>query len=188
MFYPRCRTAFVVALAFGLPLLAEDAPHGLSNFYQVNDHIYRGGQPSDEGFKSLAKLGVKTILDLRESGDRSASESAEVTSLGMHYVNIPLAGFAAPSAEQVSKVLALFSDSSAGPVFVHCRRGADRTGTMIALYRIEHDHWDNGKALDEAKSFKMARWEIRMKSYVLHYHPKVIEAAASGQSSALATQ
>ena len=174
-----CRRAAVLLFLIGLPIVAADAPAGLKNFQQVSDHIYRGAQPSSEGFQSLAKLGVKTVIDLRESGGRSRDEAKLVQALGMRYVNIPMDGYSAPTQAQVSKVLALFNDSSAGPLFVHCRRGADRTGTMIAIYRIGHDHWDNQKALAEAQTYKMAGWEILMQSYVMHYQTVVEPAPAS---------
>jgi len=76
----------------------------------------------------------------------------------------------------IAKVLALFDDSSAGPVFVHCRRGADRTGTMLAVYRIVHDHWENAKALAEAKVFGMSWTERAMQSYILHYQAPQVAA------------
>jgi protein tyrosine/serine phosphatase len=94
----------------------------------------------------------------------------------MHYVNVPLGGFKAPTAEQVSKLLTILENQSDGPVFVHCRRGADRTGTIVALYRIEHDHWGNEKALDEAKTMKMAASERLMRDLILDYKP--VEVAA----------
>lgn len=155
-------------LAFG-PVLAAQEPAGLHNFHQVNEHIYRGAQPSREGFHSLASLGVKTVIDLRNSGGNSAEERKVVEANGMHYVSMPLDGFMAPSTVQVSKLLALLNDQSAGPLFVHCRRGADRTGTIVALYRITHDHWDNRKALDEAAADGMSGAEVLMKRFVLGY-------------------
>jgi tyrosine-protein phosphatase SIW14 len=174
-----CRRAGIFLLALGLPLLGADPPAGLKNFQQVNDHIYRGAQPSGEGLRSLANLGVKVVIDLRESGARAREEARQVQSFGMRYVNVPMNGIAAPTREQTSQVLALLNDPAAGLVFVHCRRGADRTGTMIALYRISHDHWDNRRALKEAKSYKMAGWERLMQSYVMHYRPG--DEAASPQ-------
>jgi protein tyrosine/serine phosphatase len=54
-------------------------------------------------------------------------------------------------------------------VFVHCRRGVDRTGTIVACYRIAHDHWENRKALAEAEANGMSWTEIAMKYYVLGY-------------------
>ena len=171
-----CQAASFVLLAVALPLAAADLPAGLQNFEQVNEHLFRGAQPSGEGFRSLQALGVKVVLDLRESGSRSRAEAAQVQALGMRYVNIPLSGISAPSAAQTAQILALFNDANSGPVFVHCRRGADRTGTMVAIYRISHDHWDNARALAEARSHKMAGWEKLMQSYVLNYRPDVLAA------------
>jgi protein tyrosine/serine phosphatase len=159
---------------------AQSNVAGVPNFHQVNDHVYRGAQPTDQGFQSLAKLGVKTIVDLRESGDRSASEKKTVEAAGMHYLSFPMAGYSVPSADVMTKLLALFEDVKAGPVFVHCRRGADRTGTVLAVYRMAHDHWENAKALAEAKAFGMSWTERAMQSYITHY--KVAEPAAAASA------
>jgi len=156
-------------LAFGSLALAQQQPAGVPNFHQVSDNVYRGAQPSKQGFQSLAHLGVKTIIDLRGEGGRSAEEQKAVEAAGMHYIAFPLSGYSAPSDQQVSKLLAMLNDGNAGPVFVHCRRGADRTGTIIACYRISHDHWEATKALQEAVSNGMSSLEIAMKHYVTHF-------------------
>ena len=160
---------FVFLLALGTAV-AGQLP-GVGNFYQINDHAYRGAQPRAQGFQSLAKLGVKTVIDLRESGSRSAAEKREVEKDGMRYVNIPFSGYRAPSDEQIAKVLAMFDNPASGVVFIHCRRGADRTGTVVACYRVAHDHWKNADALVEAKTNGMSWMERAMQSYVLRYQP-----------------
>jgi len=153
------------------PFLSAQQAAGVPNFHQVNPNVYRGAQPTEQGFQSLASLGVKTIIDLRGGGGRSHNEQKVVEAAGMHYIAMPLSGHSAPSDEQVSKLLTLLNDSSSGPVFVHCRRGADRTGTIIACYRISHDHWDNAKALSEAAEDGMSRLEFAMKHYVKNFAP-----------------
>src|ERR1700722_7372050 len=106
------------SLAFGPMLVAQQQqPAGVPNFHQVSQNIYRGAQPSKEGFHSLASLGVKTIIDLRGGEGRSQDEEKVVKADGMRYIAIPLDGFAAPSSEQVTKLLGLLNDSSACPVF-----------------------------------------------------------------------
>jgi tyrosine-protein phosphatase SIW14 len=138
---------------------------GVSNFHQVDEHVYRGAQPHGQGFEGLAKLGIKTVIDLR--GERSEASAVEHT--GMHYIRLPWSGYKAPDEAQIAMVLSLLNDNSAWPVFVHCRRGADRTGTAIACYRIAHDHWTNQQALTEAKTFGMSSMEVAMQRFILNF-------------------
>src|SRR5581483_1096935 len=153
---------------------------GIHNFHQVNERLYRGAQPTDEGFKALAKLGVKTIVDLRMPGEHSTDgEAAAVKAAGMRYVNIPLQGVVAPSDASVARVLDLMTSDAAGPVFVHCKRGADRTGMVIADYRMAHDHWGNSQALHEAKSNGMRWTQIGLKHYINTYRAPELVAAES---------
>jgi len=168
----------LAAFVLSLPAFA-DSPKGVDNFHQINEHLYRGAQPTADGFRALAQLGVKTVLDLRESGNRSVEEKKAVEAAGMRYINMPFAGFSAPSPEQIAKVLAIFNDDSEGPVFVHCRRGADRTGTVVACYRISHDHWTNARALAEAKADRMSWTEFAMHGFVQHYQAPQLPVAAT---------
>ena len=142
----------------------------IPNFHQVDQHVYRGGQPGPEGWQSLAKMGVKTVIDLRREDEHStAAEAQAVAAAGMRYVNVPMKGIVAPTNEQVAKVLTLLNSQE--PVFVHCKRGADRTGTVIACYRIEHDRWQRQQALEEAKSLGMSLVQIGLKHYIMEFQP-----------------
>jgi uncharacterized protein (TIGR01244 family) len=161
---------FALAPLWAGPPDVLDAP-GVHNFHQVGDHVYRGAQPTHLGFTNLAKLGVRTVVDLREGREVRGGEKNIVESAGMHYVHIPLDGLKAPTDQQIATVFAILNDPSGWPVFVHCRRGADRTGTVIACYRIAHDGWDNQKALSEAKMHGMSSLEMAMKQYILHFEP-----------------
>ena len=159
----------------------------LPNFRKVNDQLYRGGQPSASGFANLAKLGIKTVVDLREIGEHSqAEEQKMVTDLGMHYVSIPMHGLSTPKDDKVAAVEAVFTDAASGPVFVHCKRGADRTGMVVAVYRISHDQWDNKKALNEAKSNGMSFFERAIQHYVMDYKPTVVLASGDAVPAAAA--
>jgi tyrosine-protein phosphatase SIW14 len=157
--------------AFVIPvtLAAAEMAAGVPNFHRVDDRLYRGAQPNAAGFQSLARLGIRTVIDLRDAGRRSQWEGNLVRAAGMRYVNIPLSGIEAPSPAKVREVLALFENASASPVFIHCRQGADRTGTLVACYRIEHDGWQNRKALQEAHSMGMHWFEFAMKNYILSF-------------------
>lgn len=149
---------------------------GVPNFHQVDEHVYRGAQPNGQGYAGLAKIGIKTVIDLRGE----TSEENAVQRAGMRYVRLPWSGYKAPADSQITAVLSLLNDNAAWPVFVHCRRGADRTGTAIACYRIEHDHWTNQQALAEAKTFGMSSLEVAMQRYILRFtSPGVASNAAS---------
>src|SRR5437762_3225709 len=88
-YIPVLALAIVSMQAFG----AGMEPAGVGNFHQVSAHVYRGAQPTDEGFKNLAKMGVKTIIDLRLPSEHSISaEESVVKAAGMRYVNIPMQG------------------------------------------------------------------------------------------------
>ena len=167
----------VLAPLWAAPANILDAP-GVHNFHQVDDHVYRGAQPTYQGFKSLAKLGIRTVVDLREGGEIRILEKKAVEGAGMHYVHIPLPRVHAPSDDQIASVFNVLNDPTAWPVFVHCRRGADRTGTVIACYRIAHDRWDNQKALTEAKLHGMSRLERGMREYILRFSPPAKTARA----------
>ena len=141
---------------------------GITNCARVNDSVYRGAQPNGEGIKSLARLGVRTIINLRMTNDIWFAEEAEARAMGITYTNVPMSGIGRPTDEQVAKVL-LIIETSTAPVFVHCQHGADRTGTIIACYRIQHDKWPSKQALQEAKEYGMSPLEIGMKHYVVDF-------------------
>jgi len=119
----------------------RDGP-GLPNFYQVSPTLYRGGKPSEEGFGRLRALGVTTIIDL---GCRFW-ETDTYRHPTLRYYNIPFYTWTARD-DQVVAFLRLASGE--GPVFVHCRRGADRTGFMVACYRVAVQGWSRESAIAE---------------------------------------
>jgi protein tyrosine/serine phosphatase len=168
---------------------AAAEPAVLPNFHEVNTHVYRGGQPTAQGFEQLKKLGIKTVVDLRDVGEHSqAGEEKILSALGMTYISIPMKGLSAPTGEQILAAMKALGDKTDGSVFVHCRRGADRTGTILAVYRILHDGWTNRKALEEAKENGMSFFERAMQHYILSVDPSSgpLREAASllGQSLA----
>lgn len=167
-------TGTLLLLAVTFPAFArssESSAAGLEHFYKVDDHLYRGAQPTEEGFNSLAKMGVKTVIDLREATERSDWEERLVKNAGMRYISVPIAGLAAPTADQMRRMLRVINDPAAGPVFVHCKRGKDRTGAVVACYRVEHDHWDNAKALKEARHLGMSWFEFPKQQFVMAFRP-----------------
>jgi tyrosine-protein phosphatase SIW14 len=182
---------WLLAATFTLPAGAADvdarnaeAP-GVPNFHIVNEHLYRGGQPAGAGWRSLAKLGVKTVIDLRLESEHSISKEAlAVEAAGMIYISQPMSRLAAPTNEEISKILTLLNSSEKWPVFIHCRRGADRTGTVIACYRIVHNQWASDEALQEARTYGMSRLEVGMKHFIQNFHLDGAAGEAGSQISA----
>jgi len=177
------RRCIVALLAFS-PVFAGSVP-GIENFDQVDAHVYRGAQPTDEGFRYLAKLGVKTIIDLREADDRAKAEERVVTQAGMKYANVPMTGLTPPTVAEITRILAIMG-SPDEPVFVHCKRGADRTGAVIAAYHINYNGWDNTRALKDAKAHKMSAFQLPRQNYIRNFRPLAVEAKAASSTSATA--
>jgi protein tyrosine/serine phosphatase len=144
------------------------AQNGITNFDKVDEKLYRGAQPDELGIQHLKLLGVKTIINLRQTNDIWKAEQQEALANGITYTNVPLSSLSRPTEAQVAQVLALIQSSPA-PVFVHCQFGCDRTGTIVACYRIRHDKWPSDLALREAEAHGMSRFEYGMKKFILEF-------------------
>ena len=141
----------------------------VENFHQVNAAVYRGAQPADADYPAMSQYGIKTVLDLRNRGEDQKREKKQVEDAGMKYVSLPLGELSAPTDADLKKALSILEKAKDGPVFVHCRRGKDRTGTVVACYRIDHDGWTNQKALAEARQYGMSWLETGMRNFILSY-------------------
>ena len=172
----------VLLFASALPAFAGSSSHGIKNFYQVDRNVYRGAQPDDAGFNYLAQIGVRTVIDLREADGRSKAEEAVVRAAGMKYVNVPMTGLTPPTRSEITTILRLLENDKSGPVFVHCKRGADRTGAVIASYRIDHDRWDNARALKEAMDRGMSFFQFPRQSYIRNFDPLTVDAKTTAPS------
>lgn len=130
---------------------------GVENFGRVTDLLYRGAQPTQVGFNTLRHMGVAIVVNFRDEGDNAAEKRA-VESLGMKYVSIPWSALENPSDAQVVQFLDLVRDNPQAKIFVHCRRGADRTGTMIAAYRVAIEHKAPEEAVAEMYQYHYAHF------------------------------
>ena len=127
---------------------------GIGNFGVVSPTLLRGAQPTNRGFEELAKMGVDIVVDNR--GNRSNSEGKLVRKVGMKYVAIPW-HCPFPNDEVFARFLKLLKENRHKKVFVHCRLGDDRTGMMIAAYRMADEGWSASDAMLEMKHFGFTR-------------------------------
>lgn len=154
------------ALALASAATAQQAPRagaaekltleGVGNFARIDGFVYRGAQPKSYAFSELKNAGIGVVVDLRNEKGEIAKERDEVQALGMRFVSIPWKGTGEPSREEVISFLSLLHEANGEKIFVHCRRGADRTGVMIALYRITFDGWTTEQAVQEMHEFHYA--------------------------------
>lgn len=123
----------------------------ISNFGQMDEQFYRGARPKPEEFKSLAALGIKTVIDLTDNSRER--EQPAVEAAGMRYVNIPVVDKAYPSTGQINEFLKIANDPGTGKFYVHCAGGRHRTGLMAAVYRFNHDNWNFDQAYAEMMQY-----------------------------------
>lgn len=122
---------------------------GVPNFGEVTPHLYRGGLVDTDGLKALKNLGINVVIDTHAN---DVSEQLEVEKLGMKYVAIPW-HCPKPHDEVFAEFLQLVHENKQNKIFVHCRLGEDRTGMMVASYRMAEEGWTAKEAMAEMKSF-----------------------------------
>lgn len=161
----------------------------IENFGQVDDRLYRGGQPKPDEFRELAALGIKTVIDLRDDSEKY--EPSAVQAAGLHYVHLFMNAKRPPTDAQVAEFIKTVEDQTNGKVFVHCAGGRHRTGVMVAVYRFTHYKWSPQQAYDEMKAydFYTAWGHGAMKDYVFNYKesPAVLASASLTSTSVAIT-
>lgn len=131
------------------------------NFHEVTPFLYRGGQPGKEGYIALAESGIKTVISFRWGKKIIKAEKEAVHSLGMQFISMPLCYWKAPDIEECEQFLQVVDREANWPVFIHCFHGSDRTGLLIAMYRLTRQHWRVDDAYQEMKACGFHRFRIR---------------------------
>src|SRR5258708_4225141 len=124
-----------------------DVP-GVPLFMEVTPNLYRGGQPTKDGFQSLARMGIGIVVDVRGSRKH---ERHLVTAAGMRYVPMPW-HCQFPKDKVFARFLLLLRRNPEKKVFLHCRLGDDRAGMMVAAYRMVEQGWSAQQAWQEMKT------------------------------------
>jgi protein tyrosine/serine phosphatase len=149
------------------PRLAMGAgeEHWPTNFGMMEEWLYRGAAPDGNQLRSLAELGISTIIDLRSTAQRGYG--AEVCQLGMTYVRLPLRPRSVPSEQTLQRFLSILDSEEGRPVYVHCRAGKHRAGLLLALYRVLEQGTDRKDALAEMRTYGFGRGHRRMTDFFL---------------------
>ncbi|MCJ7538335.1 MAG: dual specificity protein phosphatase family protein, partial [Desulfobacterales bacterium] len=122
---------------------------GLPNFFEVTPRLYRGSQPDPDGFIALAAMGIRTIVNLRAfHQDADEIQEAGLDKATFDLEQIPMFAWNIQT-KDVVRFLKIAVDPRKQPVFVHCHYGADRTGAMIAAYRMVIQQWTADQAIAE---------------------------------------
>lgn len=116
---------------------------GLPNLYRVDSEVYRSGQPEGEGLRSAENLGIRTVLSLRSTNrDVALDKSGDLL-----LRNVPMRSWNTHD-EDIIRALRIIHDAPK-PILVHCRHGADRTGLIMAMYRVVFQGWTKEQAKKE---------------------------------------
>ena len=145
----------------------------LPNFHRINENLYRGGQPTAEGIRRLAALGIKTIINFRDARENVHRERQAAEENGLRFINLHLSNWFAAKDNEIHKIIEVIMNPEHHPVFIHCKRGADRTGTVVAVYRMLHEGWTATEANREAKRHGIGWWQVWMKDYIKAYYKRM---------------
>lgn len=135
------------------------------NFFQVSPMVYRGGRPDQPGVDALQRMGVKTIIDLEDDDSAVDTEHGWAQQAGLNFIHEPMNGLQTPRDGEVDDILAKMNDPALQPVYVHCMEGVDRTGLIIALYRVIFAGWTPKDAHDEMMAHGFKSILIAMNHY-----------------------
>ncbi len=155
----RMTCFFVCMLILLAPVVFGSIEKEIEEFGIVEPGFYRGAQPTEVGLRLLKEMGVRTLINFRHEKEVIDWERKKSEELGLKYVSLPWRIQWQPSPEVMKKFLQLVEDKKEGPFFMHCRRGAERTGVADALYR----HYHQKKSVEEA-------FELATKGYHTRFY------------------
>lgn len=136
----------------------------------VTDFIYRGEHPTAD---LLTQCSVKATLDL-ESGKQvlgdglPLQEALTLDAVGVRCWAHPLGGIFPPTLDELRLAVAFLQDQERKQIRtqVHCKHGVDRTGMVVAAYRVTTQGWAPSRAALECLRMGMHRcylpWLIQL--------------------------
>jgi|SRR6201993_718311 len=129
---------------------------GFTNLYKVDDSLYRCEQPSRKDFILIDSIGIKTVINLRQR----KTDNYKIEKTGLALVNVPMNAWTISYTNITAGMKAI--KSAKKPALVHCKHGADRTGCIVAIYRIINCGWTREEAI---KEFRYGGFHYHEKSF-----------------------
>lgn len=126
-----------------LILATKIESNNFDNLYQVTPTLYRSEQPNKSGMKELEKLGIKTVLNLRNR----FRDKTEVKGTGLILKRIKINSWNISTATIIESLKII--EQAEKPILIHCLHGSDRTGIVIAAYRMMYEGWSKDAAIGE---------------------------------------
>jgi tyrosine-protein phosphatase SIW14 len=187
----RLKTILVLAVlsvVIGGPLCyAVHRNTHMRNFAVVEEGIlYRSGQLSPDALDRVVReRNIKTLVTLRSTRVEGklppdSWEEAYCDLHGVKHVRIVPRPWGAdergevPAEQAVQEFLRVTEDPANYPILVHCFAGIHRTGMMCAIFRMEYQHWQVDKAINEMKSYGYTQeyFTPDVESFLRNYTPR----------------
>jgi tyrosine-protein phosphatase SIW14 len=147
---------------------------GVENFAEVSPVLFRGAQPTEDGFAELKRRGIKTIVSLRTFN----SDRDELEGHGLRYVRFYCKAWHIED-EDMARFLKVLEDPENQPVFVHCQHGSDRTGCAVAVYRMVEQGWTPEEAIAEINNFGYHPVFKNILEYLRRFEPETMRRTVS---------
>ncbi|MEN1785635.1 MAG: dual specificity protein phosphatase family protein [Bacteroidota bacterium] len=153
-------TSPFAGIAQNLPLEKVASPL-FKRLYQLNDSVYRSEQPSSKGFRALETIGIKTALNFR----RNKKDNRKAKGTAITLIHMPLKTSELTEQHLIEALAAI--KKAEKPILVHCWHGSDRTGAIMAAYRVVFENWTKSDAIQELRKPELGYHE--------KWYPNVID-------------
>lgn len=162
----------------GAAKIVELKIEGISNFYEVSPSLYRSARPDSIGMEKISEMGIKTLIDLR------TFRTERCQHLPIEQVHIPMMIWPLDETELI-ELIQILASSEKSPLLIHCLRGSDRTGAVVALYRVVVQDWSKEDSILEMVhgGFGYQRWRLPLTNWIWNLNVEEIRKSAGLQRS-----